>query len=64
MTAEEHAKVLPSSITYIDKSVITGRATIKEMKAESLDIVRAPVGFDEMAFSQYQCQCLLESFDM
>lgn len=53
-----------SSIAHIDKSVITMRVTIKEMKAASLDVVRAQVGIDEIVSSHDQHQCLLESFDM
>ena len=55
----EQGKDLSSSITHIDKSVITRKLSMREMKAASLDVVRTPVGVDEIAYHQDQHQCLL-----
>ena len=47
MTIEEQIREIVARITHVDKSIITRESTFKEIKADSLDIVRALVAVEE-----------------
>jgi acyl carrier protein len=47
VTVEEQIREIIARIVHVDKGIITRKATFKDIKADSLDIVQALVAVEE-----------------